>query len=115
MPNTPLDLVAPELAGVLAVYPEVDFNLGIEVVRGGFDERILPPLPPELAAVQVEERFLPNVADGPDVRVLHYTPPGADSGPRPALLHRRRASASTANLQWWIRWPRTRSGSGIAT
>ena len=87
MPNTPLDLVAPELAGVLEIYPEIDFGRGIEAVRGGFEARVVPPLPPELEAVQMKERFLPSLAGGPDVRVLHYTPPGADGRARPALLH----------------------------
>jgi triacylglycerol lipase len=46
----------------------------------------MPPLPPELLAVSVAERFLPGPAGAPEVRVLHYTPPAAKPG-RPALLH----------------------------
>lgn len=87
MPENPLHLVAPELAPALEFFPELDFSQGMEAVRGGFGDRSLPPLPAGLEVVRAEERFVPSVAGGPDVRVLHYTPPGADGAPRPALLH----------------------------
>lgn len=87
MPDTPLDLVAPELAPALEFFPNMDFSQGMDAFRGGFDSSALPPLSPELEVVRVEERFLPGAPGAPDVRVLHYTPPGEASSPRPALLH----------------------------
>ena len=87
MPENPLHLVAPELAPVLELFPQLDFNIGIEAIRGGFGDRELPPLPPELKAVQVVERFVPSITGAPDVRVLHYMPPGASETPHGALLH----------------------------
>lgn len=87
MPENPLALVAPELAPALEFFPDLDFSQGLAAYRGAFDARLLPPLPAELEAVAVEERFLPGAVEAPDVRVLHYTPPGMASGPRPALLH----------------------------
>jgi acetyl esterase/lipase len=86
MPNTPLDLVAPELAPALEFFPNLDFGSGLEAFRQPFDPAMRPPLPPELEVVSVAERFVPGAAGAPDVRVLHYTPPGAKAG-RPALLH----------------------------
>lgn len=86
MPENPLELVAPELAPPLEFFPVMDFSQGPEAFRQPFDTRLIPPLPPELESVAVTERFLPGPADAPNVRVLHYTPPGAMAG-RPALLH----------------------------
>jgi triacylglycerol lipase len=80
-------LVAPELAGALEAFPDLDFSQGMTAFRGPFDSRMLPPLPAELESVRREERHLPSVAGGPEVRVLCYTPPDAASGPRGALLH----------------------------
>jgi len=79
-------LVAPELAPALEYFPDLDFSQGMAAFRGPFDARMLPPLPPELEAVQVEERFVPSLTDAPEVRVLVYTPPAAMPA-RPALLH----------------------------
>ncbi len=88
MPDSPLKRVAPELASALEFFPDLDFSQGMAAFRGDFDARTLPPLPPELEAVGCEERLLPSRFGGPEVRVLHYTPPGADFGaPVPALLH----------------------------
>lgn len=87
MTENPLNLVAPELAPALEFFPELDFSVGLAALRGGFDGRAVPPLPPGLEAVPAQERFIPSVAGGPDVRVLHYTPPGEAGAPRPALLH----------------------------
>lgn len=81
-------LIAPELAAALDYFPELDFvNKGMDAFRTGLDARALPPLPEALQAVPCEERFVPGPDGAPDVRVLLYTPPGAASGQRPALLH----------------------------
>lgn len=79
-------LVAPELDGVIDVFPPMDYSQGMEAMRSGFAMREVPPLPPELAAVSCVERFIPGAPGDPDVRILHYTPPGATSAPRPAVL-----------------------------
>jgi triacylglycerol lipase len=86
MSEDPLQLVAPELAPALEFFPSMDFEKGMEVFRQPFDPSTMPPLPSELEAVQVEERFVPGAPGAPEVRVLHYTPPAAEAG-RPALLH----------------------------
>lgn len=80
-------LLAPELAAGLDLFPQFDFNQGMEVFRTGFEARMLPPLPPELEVVARVERFLPGLNGAPDVRVLHYTPPGQPAAPRGAVLH----------------------------
>lgn len=79
--------VAPELVPALEFFPDLDFSQGMEAFRAGFGARALPPLPPELEAVHCDEHFIPGLTGAPDVRVLHYTPPGASREPRPALLH----------------------------
>ena len=79
-------LVAPELDGVIDVFPPMDHTQGMDVLRGGFANRKAPPLPPELAAISCVERFIPGAPGDPDVRVLHYTPPGKAAAPRPAVL-----------------------------
>ena len=79
-------LVAPELDAVLDVFPPLDFSQGMDAMRSGFTLREVPPLPPELAAVACVERFIPGASGDPDVRVLHYTPPGKSPAPRPAVL-----------------------------
>lgn len=80
-------LIAPELEAALDYLPDLDFSQGMSAFRTGWDERIRPPVPAELEVVACEERFVPGLNGAPDVRVLHYTPPGAPSGPRPAVLH----------------------------
>src|SRR3546814_10699831 len=80
-------LIAPELVGLLEYFPDLDFSLGMEVFRSGFSARDLPPLPSELTVVSCTERFVPGGEAAPDVRVLHYVPPGRADGPRPAVLH----------------------------
>lgn len=80
-------LVAPELAPALDLIPPMDISLEPAELRRRFANRVMPPLPAELAAVHCVERFLP-VPDGhPDVRVLHYQPAGAAQAARPAILH----------------------------
>lgn len=81
-------LIALELAAMLDFFPDMNFvEHGMDAFRSSLDERILPPLPPELEAVAREERFVPGLNGAPDVRVLLYTPPGTANGLRPALLH----------------------------
>jgi triacylglycerol lipase len=81
-------LIAPELAAMLDFFPDMNFvEQGMDAFRSGLDERVLPQLPPELEAVTREERFVPGLNGAPEVRVLLYTPPGAATGLRPALLH----------------------------
>lgn len=87
MSQDPRLLVAPELSPLIELFPPIDFAGGPEVFRSRFDSRQRPPLAPELETVTMEERFVPGAAGAPDVRVLHYTPPGSPAGPRPALLH----------------------------
>ena len=79
-------LIAPELAAALDYFPTLDFT-DLAVFRTGLDAQAMPPLPPELEVVPREERFVPGLHGAPDVRVLLYTPPGAASGLRPAVLH----------------------------
>jgi acetyl esterase/lipase len=84
----PITLVAPELRDGLAMIPELDISeAALPAIRQGFIMRELPPLPEALQAVACEERFLPGWHGAPDVRVLHYTPPGVREGLRPALLN----------------------------
>jgi len=80
-------LVAPELLGGLEFFPEMDFTMGPEVFRAGLANREPPPMPPGLEQVSLTERRVPGLNGAPEVRVLHYVPPGTASGPRPALLH----------------------------
>ena len=80
-------LVAPELDAGIDSFPPLDFSQGMAAFRTGFAAREMPPLPPELEAVHCEERFIPGHSGDPDVRVLLYTPPGAASAPRPAVLN----------------------------
>lgn len=80
-------LIAPELAVALEYLPDLDFSQGIEAFRGGLAARERPPLPPELVEVTCTERFVPGTEGAPDVRVLHYVPPGEPRGARPAVVH----------------------------
>jgi acetyl esterase/lipase len=79
-------LVAPELEPGIDSFPSMDFSQGLEAFRSGFALREMPQLPPELTEVTCEERFIPGAPGDPDVRILHYTPPGKASAPRPAVL-----------------------------
>lgn len=79
-------LVAPELLPGLDLFPQIDFSQGLDAFRTDIFAAGRPPLPPELEAVRCEERFLPGLSGAPDVRVLHYTPPGAAQALRPAVL-----------------------------
>ncbi|MEZ5742287.1 MAG: alpha/beta hydrolase [Sphingomonadaceae bacterium] len=79
-------LVAPELLPALDFFPSLDISGGIETVRNFSSQAAAMPLPPELEAVTCEERFIPGLNDAPDVRVLHYTPPGEAQSPRPAMI-----------------------------
>lgn len=80
-------LVAPELLAGLESFPNMDFSMGLDLIREGLDGQEMPPLPPELEPVSCEEVFIPGLNGAPDVRLLVYTPPGEASGPRPALCH----------------------------
>jgi len=80
-------LVAPELLPGLEFFPNMDFSLGLDLIRGGMDGREMPPMPPELEAVSCEEVFIPGLDGAPDVRLLVYTPPGEANAPRPAVCH----------------------------
>lgn len=80
-------LLAPELAPALDYFPQLDFSAGMAPFREGFEARATPPLPAALEAVECVERTIPGAAGAPDVRVLHYTPPGQADALRPALLH----------------------------
>ena len=79
-------LVAPELEPGIDLFPVMDFSLGMEAFRGGMLGREMPPMPVELEAVVCTERFIPGAPGDPDVRVLHYTPPGTAKAVRPAVL-----------------------------
>ena len=80
-------LVAPELAPALDLIPPMDISGGAAELRRRFADRVMPPLPAELAAVECTERFLPVGGGHPDVRVLHYRPEGKAGESRPAVLH----------------------------
>ena len=80
-------LVAPELLPGLEFFPNMDFSLGLDLIRAGMDGREMPPLPPELESVTCEEVFIPGLNSAPDIRLLVYTPPGEASGPLPAVCH----------------------------
>lgn len=79
--------VAPELRAALELFPKVDFGLGLDVWRQPILAGMMPPLPPELAAVACEQRFIPGPEGAPDVRILIYTPPKLGAAPGPALLN----------------------------
>ena len=81
-------LVASELDATIDLFPPMNFvEVGIEEFRrGGPGFREMPPLPPELAAVPCEERFIPGAPGDPDVRILLYTPPGEAKGLCPGVL-----------------------------
>lgn len=79
-------LVAPELDAGIELFPVMDFSLGMDAYRSGMLGREMPPMPPELEAVSCVERFIPGAPGDPDVRILHYTPPGTAKGLRPGLL-----------------------------
>lgn len=85
--STTRHLVAPELLGALDLFPPMDFvGMPMDKVRQGMAMREMPPLPPALAAVCCEERFIPGAPGDPDVRILLYTPPGEAGAPRPGLI-----------------------------
>jgi len=85
-------LIAPELRAGLDRLPDFDLDDAfVAALRRGeanlgtiFDQ---PPLPPALAAVARNELFVPGINGAPDVRVLHYAPPGEAASPRPAYLY----------------------------
>lgn len=78
-------LVAKELDAAIDVFPEIDFGIDIAAFRAAFTDREAPPLPAELEAVAMTEKFIPGPEGAPDVRVLQYDPPGAKKA-RPAVL-----------------------------
>lgn len=79
--------VAPELVVGLEFFPEIDFSAGIAPFRQTMPARPQPPLPEALQQVSCTERMLPGLPGQPEVRVLHYVPPGRAERPRPAVLH----------------------------
>lgn len=85
--SSALAMVAPELVPALEFFPGLDFSAGLAAFRQPFNPAMRPPLPDALQAVHCTERFVPAPAGAPDVRVLHYTPPGDATGLRPAVLH----------------------------
>jgi len=82
-------LVAPELLAGLEVLSQININAEfLQLVRGlPLDAALVnrPPLTEQQAAVRCEQRFIPHLDAGPDVRVLVYTPPGDVI--RPLLFH----------------------------
>jgi acetyl esterase/lipase len=86
-PTTTRHLVAPELLEGIDTFPNMDFSLGLDLIRGGMVDREMPPMPPGLDAVNCEEVFIPGLNGAPDVRLLVYTPPGDAAAPRPAVCH----------------------------
>lgn len=84
-------LLAPELAAVVDVIPQIDLaSVDIAAFRAALAQMPRPELPAELKRVQVAERFVPGVNGAPAVRVLCYTPP-PEANPvtvslRPAVL-----------------------------
>ena len=80
-------LIAPELLPGLEFFPDMDFSVGLDAIRGGFGERMSPPMPPGLEHVRCDDRTVPGPAGAADVRVLVYTPPQPATGPRGAVLH----------------------------
>ena len=79
-------LVAPELLAGLDLFPVMDFSQGVSAFRGNNFAANRPPLTPAQASVHCQERWLPGLNGEPDVRVLHYTPPGMATALRPAVL-----------------------------
>ena len=82
-----IHLVAPELSAAIELFPNMDFENGLDEIRAGFMDRELPPMPAGLEHAQVEDRTIPGPAGAPDVRVLIYSPPGEVAARRPAILH----------------------------
>lgn len=80
-------LVAPELQAGIDTFPNMDFSLGLDVIRGGMDGREMPPMPEGLEAARCEEVFIAGLNGAPDVRLLVYAPPGEAGAPRPAVCH----------------------------
>ena len=89
MDQDKLAQVAPELRGALDMFIGGELSLAeaLPQRRLAMAEMPRPPLTAELEAVSVEERRVPGLNGAPDVRLLLYTPPGADAPPRPAILH----------------------------
>ena len=56
-------LVAPEFLPGLELFPRVDFSQGPDAWRGDLLDAIMPPLPPELAAVNCNEQMIPGPPD----------------------------------------------------
>ncbi|MBM3595353.1 MAG: alpha/beta hydrolase [Alphaproteobacteria bacterium] len=86
-PQSTIHLVAPELAAAIELFPNMDFENGLDEIREGFMNRDLPPMPEGLGRAVVEDRTIPGPTGAPDVRVLIYSPPGPAAGKRPAVLH----------------------------
>ena len=84
-------LVAEELLPALDMLPAFEFNADLlAFIRGGGgrDTGLKPSaLSAAQQAVSRSEHFVTGPSCAPNVRVLIYTPPGADPSPRPAFLH----------------------------
>jgi len=80
-------MVAPELAAALDAFPKIDFANGIAAFRGDLLGHLMPPLPPELEAVTRHELRIPGPGGAPEVRMLHYVPPGLGEGRGAALMN----------------------------
>ncbi len=82
-------LVAPELLSVLERIPQLDLNddllAAIRATPPGEGSIAQPALTLAQRSVRCEQRFAPGRGGAPEVRMLVYTPPGADA-PRPAYL-----------------------------
>lgn len=79
--------VAPELVPALEYLPDLDFSHGVEPLRAALAGLALPQVSEQLGAVSCTERLVPGLNGEPDVRVLHYAPPGKAGARRPAVLH----------------------------
>jgi len=86
-PASTRHMVAPEFLPALELFPKVDFTQDISNWRGPILADLMPPMPLELAAVDVEELSVPGLDGAPDVRILVYTPPQMVVAPRAALLN----------------------------
>lgn len=90
LPSGTHALVAPELRPLLDLFPKLELtDESLAHMRNPDPSQsgmARPPLSPEQQTVRCAQRHIPGPPGAPDVRVLIYTPPGADA-PRPAYLH----------------------------
>lgn len=80
-------LVKTELLPMLEVMPSFQFSKDeMKPIREGYDNLMKTFPPSDIKNVQVRAAFVENPTDGYQVRILIYTPEGADNK-KPALLH----------------------------